>query len=239
MLICATIPKLEINAIFARNALIGIQDCIARYQSSLWRRKMKIFNTAILLLIFSMNAMAGNDNVVTHPASLIVKDTTDKVLVLLEEKKSPKEVNNLINDIILPHFNFQQMSKWTLGKEWGRLDEGKQTLFVENFQQLLVNTYATALTEFDNQSIDILPAKSGKNKSIAVVPTVISLPNAKPMQISYMMMNGDEGWKVIDMSISGVSLIKNYRATYASQIRKDGFDALMEKLIKKNELAGL
>jgi hypothetical protein len=94
MLICATIPKLEINAIFARNALIGIQDCIARYQSSLWRRKMKIFNTAILLLIFSMNAMAGNDNVVTHPASLIVKDTTDKVLVLLEEKKSPKEINN-------------------------------------------------------------------------------------------------------------------------------------------------
>ena len=200
---------------------------------------MKIFKTAVLLLIFSMNAMAGNDNIITHPASLVVQDTTDKVLIILEKNKSPKEISNLINDIILPHFNFQQMSKWALGKEWSKLDEGRQALFVEQFQQLLVNTYATALTEFDNQSIDILQAKSGKNKNVAMVPTIISLSNAKPMQISYMMMNGDEGWKVIDMSISGVSLIRNYRATYASQIRKDGFDALMEKLIKKNELAGL
>jgi len=200
---------------------------------------MKIIQTAVLLLIFSVNAVAGNDNTNTHPASLIVQDTTDKVLILLNKNKNPQEISHLIHNIILPHFNFQQMSKWALGKEWAKLDESKQALFTENFQQLLINTYATALTEFDNQSIDILQAKAGKNKNVAMVPTIIKLSNAKPMQISYMMMNGNDGWKVVDMSISGVSLIRNYRATYASEIRKDGFDALMEKLIKKNELAGL
>jgi len=198
-----------------------------------------MIKTAVLLLVFSMNVMAADDTVTMHPAQIIVQDTTDKVVSILEKEQDSKGIAQLINDIILPHFNFQQMSKWALGKQWNKLDANKQALFVEHFQQLLVNTYATALTEFDNQSIEIQTAKAGKNKNVAMVPTIISLPNAKPIQISYMMMNGDSGWKVVDMSISGVSLIRNYRATYASEIRKVGFDALMEKLIKKNELAGL
>jgi len=85
----------------------------------------------------------------------------------------------------------------------------------------------------------VLQAKTGKNKKIVMVPTIISLSNAKPLKISYMMMESGAGWKVVDMSISGVSLIRNYRATYASEIRNAGFDTLMEKIIKKNELAGL
>ena len=131
------------------------------------------------------------------------------------------------------------MSKWSLGKQWNKLEEDKQALFVSHFQQLLVNTYATALASFDNQSIDLWQAKFGKNKRVAIVPTVITLANAKPLYINYMMMEGENGWKVVDMSISGVSLIKNYRATYASAIRKEGFDVLMQNIIKKNELAGL
>ena len=101
----------------------------------------------------------------------------------------------------------------------------------------MINTYATALTEFDNQSIDVLTARTGKKANVAAVPTRVNLTNDNPMLISYMMFNGENGWKVVDVSISGVSLIKNYRATYASEIRKGGFDALMHKIIEKNKLA--
>jgi phospholipid transport system substrate-binding protein len=198
-------------------------------------RKMKIINTAILLLLFSINAMAVD----SHPAEKVVQATTEQVLAVLKQQNDSGQVNQMINDIILPNFNFQQMSKWALGKQGSKLDEMKQTLFVSHFQQLLVNTYTTALTKFDNQSIDVLKAKSGKNKKVVMVPTQITLANAKPMKISYMMMDSEDGWKVVDMSISGVSLIRNYRSTYANEIRSAGFDALMDKIIKKNELAGL
>jgi len=200
---------------------------------------MKILQTALLLFVFSLNAAASGLAASSHPAERVVQETTDKVLSVLENQQDVNQVNQLINDIVLPHFNFEQMSKWALGKHWDRLDENKQALFISNFRQLLVNTYATALSEFDNQSVDVLQAKTGKNKKVVMVPTIISLSNAKPLKISYMMMESGAGWKVVDMSISGVSLIRNYRATYASEIRNAGFDTLMEKIIKKNELAGL
>ena len=200
---------------------------------------MKIIQTALLLFAFSLNATASDITANSHPAERVVQETTDKVLSVLDNQQDVNQVNQLINDIILPHFNFEQMSKWALGKHWDRLDKNKQMLFVSNFRQLLVNTYATALSAFDNQSVDVLPAKTGKNKKVAMVPTLISLSNAEPLKISYMMMESGTDWKVVDMSIGGVSLIRNYRATYASEIRNAGFDTLMEKIIKKNEFAGL
>ena len=198
---------------------------------------MKLFRTAIVLLLFSVNAVASDTDI--HPARTIVQETTDKVLTMLKQTEDETQLTALINEIILPHFDFTTMSKWALGGQWNKLDEARQTQFVSNFQQLLTNTYATALTKFDNESIDILPAKVGKKPTVAIVPTQINLTNDKPMTVSYMMLNGKHGWKVVDMSISGISIIKNYRATYASEIRKNGFDALMQKMIEKNELAGL
>ena len=200
---------------------------------------MHIIKATIFSVFLSFNALASDAFVDTHPAEQVVRNTTDKVLAVLDKQQDSQQINQLINDIILPNFNFLQMSKWALGKEWKKLDEAKQAIFVSNFQQLLVNTYATALIKFDNESIEVQQAKFGKNKNIALIPTVIILKNARPMLINYTMMNGEAGWQVVDMSISGVSLIRNYRATYASEIRTSGFDSLMEKIIQKNELAGL
>ena len=196
-------------------------------------RKMKTKVSALVLLLLNFSAFADT----THPAEAVVKETTDKVVTALKQQQDDRQVTTLINEIIIPHFDFTKMAQWTLGNEWEKLDVQKRELFVSNFQQLLINTYATALIKFENQSIDILEVKTGKNPNIVAVPTRINLANDNPVMISYMMMNGDNGWKVIDMSISGISIVKNYRATYASEIRSNGFDELMRKLIEKNDLA--
>ena len=194
---------------------------------------MKTKVAALVLLLLNFSAFADT----THPAEAVVKETTDKVVTALKQQQDDRQVTTLINEIIIPHFDFTKMAQWTLGNEWKKLDVQKRELFVSNFQQLLINTYATALIKFENQSIDILEVKTGKNPNIVAVPTRINLANDNPVMISYMMMNGDNGWKVIDMSISGISIVKNYRATYASEIRSNGFDELMRKLIEKNDLA--
>jgi phospholipid transport system substrate-binding protein len=184
-----------------------------------------------------MNAVIAAHAENIHPAQVVVKETLDQVTAALKQQQDEKQITAIINDIILPRFDFTKMSQWTLGKEWDKLDESTRTLFVSHFQQTLIKTYTTALTEFDNQSIDVLAVRTGKKANIAAVPTRVNLTNDNPMLVSYMMLNGENGWKVIDVSISGVSLIKNYRATYASEIRKGGFDVLMQKIIEKNKLA--
>lgn len=189
----------------------------------------------VLVFVFSLNVSAND----IHPAEDVVRSTTADVVDVLKGKKSAVEVEQLISTIILPNFDFTQMSRWTLGKTWSGLPEEKQALFTDQFQKLLVGTYTTALVEFDNQQVEVQPAIQSKNPKLVVVPTVITQSNADPLNISYMMMDSEHGWKVVDISIGGVSLIKNYRASYAAQIRKEGVDALIEKLVTKNQLARL
>ena len=196
---------------------------------------MKLIKLAFIFLVISTNVSADD----IHPAQTVINKAIGKVTTALNQQQDINQIRTLINDTIVPYFDFTKMSQLTLGNEWEKLDDASRELFVTNYQQLLISTYATALTKFDNQSIDILNAKTGKNPNIAAVPTRINLTNDKPMIITYMMMNGAHGWKVVDMSISGISIVKNYRATYASEIRNGGFDELMRKLIKKNDLARL
>ena len=196
---------------------------------------MKLIKLAFIFLVISTNVSADD----IHPAQTVINKAIGKVTTALNQQQDINQIRTLINDTIVPYFDFTKMSQLTLGNEWEKLDGASRELFVTNYQQLLINTYATALTKFDNQSIDILNAKTGKNPNIAAVPTRINLTNDKPMSITYMMMNGAHGWKVVDMSISGISIVKNYRATYASEIRNGGFDELMRKLIKRNDLARL
>lgn len=198
---------------------------------------MKKIGTGIVLLILSFTAIAQDQLV--HPAEQVVRNTTNEVLAVLGAEKDSMQLNHMVNEVILPNFDFTQMSKWTLGKEWDNLSQDKQERFKTEFQKMLVSTYATALTEFNNQLVEVKQAKIGKNKNLALVPTVIQMSTSQALEINYMMMNGEQGWKVVDMAIGGISLIKNYRASYAAQIRKEGIDALIEKLESKNTLATL
>lgn len=195
---------------------------------------MKAFVMGIFTFLLTTSVWASDSS---HPAENIVRATTAEVVDVLKENKPAAEVEKLINAVILPNFDFTQMSRWTLGKAWKTIPTEKQELFTDQFRTMLVGTYATALIEFDNQKIDVKPAITSKNPKLVFVPTVITQANADPLEIRYMMMDGAEGWKVVDIAIGGVSLIKNYRASYAAQIRKEGVDALIEKLVTKNQLA--
>jgi phospholipid transport system substrate-binding protein len=186
---------------------------------------------------FSISAHAEN----THPAHVIVKDTVQQVIAALDTRQDKNQVSTVINDIIIPRFDFTTMSRSVLGNHWDKLDDSRKEMFVKHFQQSLVNTYASSLTEFDSQSIEVLAARQGRNANYAAVPTRIMLNDSNPVVINYLMLQDEEQneWRVVDVSFSGVSLIKNYRATYASEIGRVGFDGLMQKLIDKNKLAAL
>lgn len=193
---------------------------------------MKILFTVMICLMLSGTAWAEE----IHPAEHVVRTTTSDAVSVLAEEKSLVQIEQLVGDVILPNFDFIQMSRWVLGKTWQTMSEQQRVLFTEQFQKMLVGTYTAALIEFDNQHVDVQPVIQSKNPKLVFVPTVITQANADPLEIRYMMMQGEQDcWKVVDMMIDGVSLIKNYRASYAAQIRREGVDTLIEKLVAKNQ----
>jgi phospholipid transport system substrate-binding protein len=68
----------------------------------------------------------------------------------------------------------------------------------------------------------------------ATVRTVISKPGSQPIPVDYELKKADDGWKVFDISIEGVSMVMSYRGTFASQIQESGIDGLIKTLSDKN-----
>ncbi len=196
---------------------------------------MRTLIIVILVAAFSLNAAAtGNTS-----AQDLVKTTTDRVLETLTNERdaieeSPNRLFEIVDEIILPHFDFERMSRRVLGKAWKRASPEQQSQFVKEFRILLVNTYATALKIYSDETIEFLPPREKEGGKETTIRTQIIQSGSPPIPINYRMYQRDDGWKVFDIAIDGVSLVINYRSTFRSEIRKNGVDGLIARLAKHN-----
>lgn len=151
-----------------------------------------------------------------------------------ELRRDPQLIYAHINEILLPHFDFERMARWVLGKYWRPADEEQRKRFVEEFRSLLVRTYGSALLDYENQQIVYLPLRARENDTDVTVRTEIHPPGGGPIPVNYRMYLGTDGWKVHDVTIDNVSLVTNYRNSFANEIRRNGLDTLISKLAERN-----
>lgn len=190
------------------------------------------------LLLFSSQVSA----VVDESALKLVQDTTGLIMEKLQQdqaeiKKNPQRVTELVEKIVLPHFDFIRMSQWTLGKYWTTAKKDQQDKFVKEFRMLLVRTYAKALADNVGKPIEYKPLRKGdKNDSEVTVFTEVQQQAGFPIPITYKMQrNAEENWKVFDVIIDGISLVANYRTSFAKEIRQSGIDVLIASLATRNQ----
>lgn len=192
-----------------------------------------------LLILGLFAGLASAPQAAVSPDRL-VKETTDEVLAQLTENREALEQDSqrlyqLVHEIVLPHFDFERMSRYVLGKHWKEISGDNQQAFIEEFKTLLVRTYATALFEYTGQEIAYKPFQHKEGDKKAQVKTEVVPEDGPPIPIDYALVREDEAWKVYDVKIDGLSLVTNYRAQYSRTIQAQGIDTLLAKMSKKNE----
>lgn len=200
-------------------------------------RTISIFAVSFFLVLTFSNSSAT-----TKSAEQVVQETADSVIARLASERveleaHPEKLYSLINELVIPHFDFVSMSKWVLGRNWREATEAQQEQFVSEFRTLLVRTYAKALLEYSNETINYIPVENNPDSNIVVVKTEIHQPGTKPVGINYSMHVSGGEWKVVDVTVDGISLVATYRGSFASEIRKSGMDALIAKLTERNTTA--
>ena len=150
-------------------------------------------------------------------------------------KKDPNHINVLVNELVLPHFDFEKMSKWALGKYWRKAKKDQRTRFIKEFKSLLIRTYATSLSEYSDQVIKYQPFRGNLSSGDVTVRSEVEQPGGFPIPIDYKLHLVGGDWKAYDVKIDDISLIANYRTSFSKQIRKSGIDELIKKLADKND----
>jgi phospholipid transport system substrate-binding protein len=170
------------------------------------------------------------------PGKLVERVSLDtlKTLQTADGPKGKKAVMALVEEKVLPHFDFARMTALATGLGWRSATPAQQGLLIDQFRTLLVRTYSTALTRYTNQTLAFQPERLSPDGAKAVVRSLLKQPGAPDLTIDYKMATTPGGWKIYDVAIEGVSLVTTYRDSFAEEARTRGIDGLVKMLTDKN-----
>ncbi len=191
-----------------------------------------LLSAALLSSVASFYASAE-----TAP-EVLAKETTQKLLTALQEQKEqlktePAKVYQLVDDIVLPHFDFARMAKLVLAQHWQDATEPQRQKFTDQFRALLVRTYASSLVYYSGQEVNFPEVRrQPEDRRVTIVAEVKNKDN-KTIPLSSEMYQTPNGWKVYDVKIDGVSLVTNYRASFDTEIKQKGLEGLITAMEQK------
>ncbi len=196
----------------------------------------RIFRRGIVLLLAI--AVQGATAQELAPDELVRTVTQDVISVVKGDKAiqagDRKKTIALVEEKVLPHFNFTRMTALALGVNWRKATPEQQKAVVDEFRTLLVRTYSSALSAYRDQVIEVLPPRAKQGDTEVAVRSVVKQPGGEPVTIDYSMEKTPAGWKVYDVAVGGVSLVTTYRDAFANEVRNGGIDGLIKSLAEKN-----
>jgi phospholipid transport system substrate-binding protein len=174
------------------------------------------------------------------PPDALAKSVTEEVLAVLRTDReiqsgNTKKVIDLVENKVLPHFNFVRMTQLAVGRHWREASPEQRKQLVEEFRTLLVQTYAATLTAYRDQTIEIRPLRMQPDETDVVVRSLINQSGGKPVTVDYKMNKSDTGWKVYDVVVGDLSLVQSYRGSFNTEVQKGGIDGLVKTLTAKNK----
>ena len=193
-----------------------------------------IFAGATAALVASAVARAQE----TPPPDVLVKNVTLEVVEILRKNRDIQtdrtKMVALVDEKIVPHFNFQSMTASAVGANWSKASPDQKTKLTEEFRTLMVRTYASSIAAFRDQKFDFRPLRSKPTDTDVTVNVRVVQAGAEPVKIDYDMEKTPRGWKVWDVRVADISLTANYRTEFANIVRDSGVDGLIKALHAKN-----
>ena len=183
---------------------------------------------------------AAQAQTATAPDALIKQVSTE----VIDSVKSDKAIQAgdvgkiiaLVDAKVMPHVNFQRMTASAVGRFWRTATPEQQKRLQDEFKTLIVRTYAGALTQVKEQTVQLKPLRAGADDSEVVVRTEVK-GKGDAIQLDYRLEKAGTSWKIYDVNVLGVWLVEQYRSSFAQEIGSAGIDGLIAKLAERNKAA--
>jgi phospholipid transport system substrate-binding protein len=192
------------------------------------KRMIKVLFYALFSLVFLSQAVTADDK---SAAEEFLKSNLNKAFTVLQKKDlSPEAKNSEIEEVVTPMFDFELMAKLSLGKKyWPDLTRDQRDRFTELFVHRLRQSYLDKLTAYTDEKVIYESPVAVKNK--VHVPTQL-ISKGNKISMLYKLYPSSNSWKIYDIEIQGVSIIRSYRSQFKEILQKGTFDDLLKKMEK-------
>lgn len=207
-------------------------------KTELWRNRL-----AALILVALVSAggevsqvRAAELSKETETAHELVSEMIDLILAELSKKEVEKEVKiKALESIVSEKFDFATIARLVLAKNYKRFDEDQRRDFEANFKHYLSRFYGSRLVDYADENVEVKGARLEKRGDVTVMTKIIG-GDVDGIEMNYRVRNRNDAWKVIDVTIEGVSTVSNFRAQFREIISQGGPEELLKTLRNKTHV---
>lgn len=192
------------------------------------------------VLTWSASAALSSSAYAAEAADAFIQRVSSDTFDTIRNDKSlkagdTKKVMQWVDSKLMPHVDFRRMTASTVGPAWRKATPEQQKRLQEEFKLLLIQTYAGALSQLNDQTITVKPLRAAPEDKEVLVRTEIK-GKGEPVQLDYRLSKSTEGtWKIYDLNVMGVWLVENYRGEFAKEVNANGIDGLIQSLANRNK----
>ncbi len=189
--------------------------------------------TTILVLSLATPAMADAPNaVIQGAADALAAELNGRKEELTENRD---ELYALIDRVLLPRFDRRYAAQLVLGRHWRNATAEQRDRFISAFYGSLLRRYADGVLEYNQDQIEILPFRGDLTKQRTTVRTKVTLNDGTEVPVNYGLVMREGSWLMFDVTIEGISYVRNYRTELNSEIQATSLDAVIARLESSDE----
>lgn len=198
----------------------------------------RVMTRVILALIIGFTS----PGVMAQSPNDIVQGAADELAAGLDGRKDELAEDRdalyvLIDQVMSPRFDRRYAAQLVLGRHWRNASDDDRSEFIEAFYGSLLRKYGDGVLQFDQSSFEVLPFRGDQSKKRITVKTIIRLHDGTKVPVNYGMVKRDSGWMMFDVTIEGISYIRNFRTELNAEIQAKGLRSVIDRLNGKQTKA--
>ncbi|MAZ44566.1 MAG: hypothetical protein CMF48_05285 [Legionellales bacterium] len=201
----------------------------------------KYLSTVLIALSLTISFSSIQAHETSDPL-VVLEGATTEIIKQVKAKqpaidRNPDLILELIEEIVFPHVDFDYMSRWVIGRSmWKKASDKDRLAFRDEFKVLLLRTYANVVREYANEKIVYYPIRADyDDKKRIQISSSITQTNRDPIDVVYrLVLSSDGEWKLYDIVIEGVSLLKGFQSQFYDTLRQSGLAGLVIEVRQHN-----
>jgi phospholipid transport system substrate-binding protein len=201
----------------------------------------QLFSTGSMWVALATAVVAAPVCAQVAPEVLVRQISTE----VIEAAKTDKAVQAgdlsrivaLVDTKVMPSVNFEVATRSAVGVKWREATPEQRSKLQTEFKLMLLRLYSGALAQLKDQSVEITKTLPVTGSTQIVVQSEVR-GKGEPIKLDYRLDKFGESWKIIDVNVGGIWLVKNYNAQFAAELSKGGIDGLINTLVEKNKAGG-
>ena len=197
--------------------------------------RARSFLAALPVLLLVALALPPKSVAAATDQATLLSDVSSRVLQLIDDKQRPdaeraQDFTKLVDET----FDVPKIARFVLGQNWRTASDEEKQQFGDAFKTYLIQVYWSRFNQYNGQSFKVTGQKA-QSDVLTVVNTQIVQPSGPLVKVDWTVNKAGDSYKIIDVSIEGVSQVLTYRQEFASILaQNDGHvSALIAELNKK------